>query len=187
MNKIFRVSSFFVALFLFGCSSDQTTVQIIRSPLLQCNIGPSDSWKADTYSIVKASRVVEYPQDSSLPAQFYDRYVLTGSGKDDSGRVYQLTVNFDLADDEQLVGLYQKAYTTQRGLGDVQLVDMTDKNNLAVYNLSSSDFQNDILQIEKQKSDERIITGSFQMTVYNSRDTTQKLQIMNGTIKDLKY
>jgi hypothetical protein len=187
MNKIFTVLAFCLAFGLFSCSSDQTTVQIIRSPLLQFNLSPSNSWKADTYSIVKASQVVEYPQDSTLPAQFYDRYILTGSGKDDSGHIYQLTVNFDVADGNQLVGIYKSDYTTERGLGDVQLVDLTDKNDLAVYNLCAEDMQTDVLQIEKQKPDEQIITGSFQLTVCNSRDSTQKLEIMNGMIKDLKY
>ena len=187
MNKVLRILLLLITVLFFSCSSDQTTVQIIRSPLLQFNLSPSNSWKADNYSLIKTARVVEYPEDTTLPAQFYDRYLLTGSGKDDSGHTYQLTVNFDLADGNQLVGLYKKAYTPQRGLGDVQLVDMTDSKNLSVYNLCAENFQNDILQIEKQKPDEQIITGSFQMTLCNSRDTTQKLNIMNGIIKDLKY
>lgn len=187
MNKIFYNLLFVVTIGLFSCSSDQTTVQIIRSPLLQFDLSPTNSWKAGGYSLIKTSSVVEYPQDTTLPAQFYDRYVLSGSGKDDSGHTYQLTVTFDLAAGNQLVGLYKAAYTSQRGLGDVQLVDMTDKNKLAVYDLCAEDLQNDILQIEKQKPDEQIITGSFQMTVCNSRDSTQKLRIMNGIIKDLKY
>ena len=139
MNKIFRILPFFVILTFFSCSSNQTTVQIIRSPLLQFDLSPANSWKSDGYSIVKASKVVEYPQDTTLPAQFYDRYVLTGPGKDDSGHTYQLTINFDVASDIQLVGLYKTAYTSERGLGDVQLVDLTDKNNLAVYNLCAED------------------------------------------------
>jgi hypothetical protein len=85
------------------------------------------------------------------------------------------------------VGLYKPDYTVERGLGDVQIVDMTDKKNLEGYNLCAEGLQNDILQIEKQKPDERIITGGFQMTLCNSRDTTQKLNILNGIIKDLKY
>ncbi|MEO6893671.1 MAG: hypothetical protein ABI136_01485 [Ginsengibacter sp.] len=187
MNKVLRIFPFIVALLLFGCSSDQTTVQIIRSPLFQFDLSSTNSWKSDGYSLVKTSQVVEYPKDSTLPAQFYDRYVLTGTGKDDSGRTYQITVDFDVVNGKQLVGLYKNDYTSERGLGDVQLVDLTDKKNLVVYNLCAKDLQNDILQIEKQKPDERIITGSFQMTVCNSRDSTQKLTIMNGMIKDLKY
>lgn len=187
MNKVLRIFLLLATVFLFSCSSDQTTVQIIRSPLLQFNLSPTNSWKADSYSLIKASQVVEYPHDPTLPAQFYDHYVMTGSGEDDSGHTYQLTVNLDLAHGIQMVGLYKKSYTSERGLGDVQLVDMTDKKNLAVYNLCAENLPNDILQIEKQKPDERIITGSFQMTVCNSRDTTQKLNIMNGIIKDLKY
>lgn len=187
MNKRLHIFLTLATLFLFSCSSDQTTVQIIRSPLLTFELSPANSWKADGYSIIKSSKVVQYPQDASLSAQFYDRYVLTGTGKDDSGHTYQLTLNFDVAEGYQLVGLYKSGYTIERGLGDVQIVDLTDKKNLEVYNLCAQDLQNDILQIEKQKPDERIITGSFQMTVCNSRDTTKKINILNGIIKDLKY
>jgi hypothetical protein len=187
MKKKFYLLILLGSFSLLSCTSDQTTVQIIRSPLLKFNLSPGNSWKADGYTLTQPSKVVEYPQDTSLPAQFYDRYVLTGSGKDDSGHTYQLTINFDLADGQQLVGLYKSDYTVERGLGGVQIVDMTDKKNLEVYNLCAEDLQNDILQIEKQKPDERIITGSFQMTLCNSRDTTQKLNILNGIIKDLKY
>ena len=187
MNKNFTLLLFLAPLFLFSCTSDQTTVQIIRTPLLKFDLGPSNSWKADDYSITKTSKVVAYPQDPSLPAQLYDRYNLQGSGKDDSGHTYQLVITFDVGQNAQLVGIYKTAYTADRGLAQVQLFDLTNKNDLGVYNLCSDDLQNDVLQIEKQKPDEQIITGAFQMTVCNSRDTTQKLTIMNGTIKDLKY
>ena len=133
------------------------------------------------------SKVVVYPQDTTLPAQLYDRYTLQGSGKDASGHTYQLLITFDVSESNQLVGIYKSDYTTERGLAQVQLFDLTNKNDLAVYNLCTDDLQNDVFQIQKEKADERIITGVFQMIVCNSRDTTQKLTIMNGRIKDLKY
>ncbi len=188
MNKIFTLLlSIFIFLFFSGCSSDQTTVQIIRTPLLQFDFNPADSWKADDYSIINTSKVVVYPQDSTLPAQLYNRYTLQGSGKDDSGHTYQLVITFDISDSSQLVGIYKPAYTSERGLAQVQLFNLTDKNNLSVYNLCQDNLQNDVLQIQKEKTDEQIITGAFQMTLCNSRDSTQKLTILNGTIKDLKY
>lgn len=187
MNKIFSLLLFFVTLVFFSCSTDQTTVQIIRTPLLKFDFSPSNSWKADNYSISNTSKVVVYPQDTSLPAQLYDRYTLQGSGKDQSGHTYQLVITFDVSDSSQIVGIYKTAYNSQRGLAQVQLFDLTNKNDLSVYNLCAEDLPNDVLQIQKEKADEKIITGAFQMSVCNSRDTTQKLTIMNGTIKDLKY
>ena len=81
MNKIFYPLILLVSFLFSSCTSDQTTVQIIRSPLLKFDLSPVNSWKADGYSLSQPSQVVEYPQDTSLPAQFYDRYVLTGTGK----------------------------------------------------------------------------------------------------------
>jgi hypothetical protein len=187
MNKRIKLLLFFTAVIFAGCTSDQTTVQIIRTPLLQFDLSSSNSWKANDYSITNTSKVVVYPHDTTVPAQLYDRYTLQGSGKDQSGHAYQLVITFDVSESSSLVGIYKSDYTKDRGLAQVQLFDLTDKNNLAVYNLCTDDLQNDVLQVQKEKSDEKIITGVFQMTVCNSRDTTQKLNILNGTIKDLKY
>lgn len=187
MNKIFSFLLFFVTLSFFSCSSDQTTVQIIRTPLLQFDLSASNLWKADNYSISNTSKVVVYPQDTTLPAQLYDRYTLQGSGKDQSGHTYQLVITFDVSESSPLIGIYKAGYTADRGLAQVQLFDLTNKNDLSVYNLCAEDLQNDVLQIQKEKADEQIITGAFQMTVCNSRDTTQRLTIINGKIKDLKY
>lgn len=170
-----------------GCSQDQTTIQIVRNPTFSFNFSPTNSWVASTYSITNISKVVVYPQDTSLPGQLYDRYSLQGSGKDDSGRTFQLVITFDLSNSTPLVGIYTPAYTLQRGLAQVQLYNLTNNNDLSVYNLCDQNLGTDVFQIEKQKTDERIITGSFQMTFCNSRDTTQKLNITGGSVKDLKY
>lgn len=178
---------FFTAIIFLGCSTDQTTIQIIRNPTLSFNFSPTNTWVASTYSINNISSVVVYPQDTSEPAQLYDRYSLQGSGKDDSGRTFQLVITFDLSANSQLVGIYTPAYTAQRGLAQVQLYNLTNNNDLSVYNLCSQNLNTAVFQIQKELTDESIITGTFQMMLCNSRDSTQKLSIMGGIVKDLKY
>ena len=178
---------FLTAIVFLGCSSDKTTIQIVRNPTLSFNFSPTNTWVASTYSINNISSVVVYPQDTTQPAQLYDRYSLQGSGKDDSGRTFQLVITFDLSANSQLVGAYTPAYSAQRGLAQVQLYNLTNSNDLSVYNLCSQNLNTAVFQIEKEKTDERIITGSFQMMLCNSRDSTQKLSIMSGIVKDLKY
>lgn len=174
-------------LFLLGCSNDQTTIQIIRNPQFTFSFSATNQWIATSYSIKNISQVVVYPQDTTQRAQLYDRYVLQGTGKDDSGRTFQLLITFDLTDSSQLVGTYTPAYNSQRGLAQVQLYNLSNKNDLSVYNLCNDNLNTAVLQIQKQKPDERIITGAFQMMLCNSRDSTQKLNIMSGSLKDLKY
>lgn len=174
-------------IFLAGCSNDQTTIQIIRNPKLTFSFSPDNQWLAANYSITNLSKVVVYPQDPSKPAQLYSRYSLQGTGKDDSGRTYQLVITFDLSDSSQLVGIYTPAYNSQRGLAQVQLYNLTNNNDLSVYNLCNDNLSTDVFQIQKQQPQERIITGSFQMMLCNSRDSTQKLNIMSGSLTDLKY
>lgn len=186
MKKIFPLF-FFTAIIFFGCSPDQTTIQIIRNPTLSFNFSPTNTWVAGSYSITNISKVVVYPQDITQPAQLYDRYSLQGSGKDDSGRTFQLVITFDLSDNSPLIGIYTPSYTAQKGLAQVQLYNLTHSNDLSVYNLCSQNLNTAVFQIEKQKTDEKIVTGSFQMILCNSRDTTQKLNIIGGSLKDLKY
>lgn len=178
---------FFTAIIFLGCSTDQTTIQIIRNPTLSFNFSSTNTWVASTYSINNISSVVVYPQDTSEPAQLYDRYSLQGSGKDDSGRTFQLVITFDLSANSQFVGTYTPAYTAQRGLAQVQLYNLTNNNDLSVYNLCSQNLNTAVFQIQKELTDESIITGTFQMMLCNSRDSTQKLSIMGGIVKDLKY
>lgn len=185
--KINFLLFFFTGIVFWGCSQDQTTIQIERNPTFSFNFSATNSWVASNYSITNISQVVVYPQDTSQPAQLYDRYSLQGSGKDDSGRTFQLLITFDLSNNSPLIGIYTPAYTSQRGLAQVQLYNLTNNNDLSVYNLCNQNLATDVFQISKQQPDERIVTGAFQMTLCNSRDTTQKLNITGGIVKDLKY
>lgn len=186
MKKIFLPLSLFTILFFFSCSHDETIVQIQRTPELKCNFDGT-SWKADTYSFGSVSKVVVYPRDTSQPGQLLNRLTLKATGRDSLNNSYQFILTFDVIDVSHLVGTYTPAYTLQRGLAQVQLFDLTNNNNLSAYDLCNSDLANAALQIEKQKPDERIITGNFHMTLCNARDTSQKIHINDGVIKDIKY
>ena len=177
----------FIGIIIKSCSNDATTVQIIHTPLFTFNLNGTSPWTASTYSFTSISKVVVYPADTSQPGQLYNRLTLQGSGKDSSGNVYQINISFDAANVNQLVGVYNTLHTAQSGLGDVQLFNLTNSNDLSVYNLCNDNISNAVLQIQKQSQDESLITGSFQMTLCNSRDTTQKLNITNGILKDIKY
>lgn len=187
MKKIFLYLSFFIAIFFVGCSHDETTVQIIRTPIISFNFNGNSSWKADNYSFAAVTKVVVYPQDTTQASQLFNRFTLQGLGRDNTGNNYQLIITFDAVDVNQLVGVYSPLYTPQRGLSQVQLFNLTNSNTLSAYNLCQGNMANNILQIQKQSTDERLITGSFQMTLCNARDSTQKIIITNGLLKDINY
>lgn len=186
MKKTFLPSLLFTAFCFFSCSRDETVVQILRTPQLTFNLDGA-SWKADTYGFGSISKVVVYPQDTSQPGQLLNRLTLQATGRDSVNNTYQFILTFDVIDVNHLVGTYSPAYTPQRGLAQVQLFNLTNSNNLSAYDLCDNSMANAVLQIEKQKPDERIITGNFQMTLCNARDTSQKINITNGVIKDIKY
>lgn len=187
MKRILISLSLFISIFFLGCSHDETTVQIVRTPTFTFNFNSDSSWKADTYSFAPISKVVVYPQDPSQNGQLFNRFTLQGSGRDNLGNTYQLIITFDAANVNQLVGIYSPVYTTQSGLSQVQLFNLTNTTNLAAYNLCQDNMNNAVLKIQKQNLNETLITGTFQMTLCNSRDSTQKINITDGILKDIKY
>ncbi len=187
MQKKYLHLLFFISFFFVGCSREETTVQIIRTPIISFNFNGNSSWKADSYSFAPVTKVVVYPRDTTQASQLFNRFTLQGVGKDNTGNTYQLIITFDAVDVNQLVGVYSPFYTAQRGLSQVQLFNLTNSNTLSAYNLCNGNIANEILQIQKQSSDERLITCSFQMTLCNARDSTQKIIITDGLLKDINY
>ena len=174
----------FGILFLFSACSPDTTVQIVRHPLIKFSYN-STSWQADNYFFVGPSQVVAYPANTTQPGKLYNRFTLQAYGKDEQGNDLQLNILFDVADATQLIGTYSPVYTSDRGLPQVQLFNL-DNNNLAAYELCAND-STAVLQIKRQSEKERLISGNFQMTLCNIRDTTQKINITNGILTDIHY
>lgn len=173
---------------LAGCTKDVTTVQVVRNPLIKFDFGGGNaSWQSSTYTFSSISKVVVYPQDSTQPGQLYNRITFQSSGKDNSGNMLQLIIAFDAVDLNQLTGVYNSSYTIQRGLAQVQLYNLTDNSNLAAYSLCDKTISNAQFQIEKQKPDEKLITGTFHMTLCDARDSTKKIDITNGIFTDVTY
>lgn len=169
---------------LFSGCSKETTVQVIRNPLIEftSNLG---LWKADNYSVTKPVQVVGYPANSSQSGQVYNRFTLHADGKNDKGENLQLNIVFDASNTDQLRGIYSPTYTSETGLFEVQLFTLNN-NNLSAYSLCTSSSASK-LEIQRQSQTERLISGSFQLILCNVRDTTQKIQIFNGIIKDIHY
>ena len=169
---------------LFSACSQDTTVQIQRHPLIKFTY-QSTSWNADNYFFVGPAQVVAYPANTSQPGKLYNRYTLQAYGKDEQGNNLQLNILFDAADAEQLIGTYRMRYSADKGLPQVQLFNL-DKNNLAAYELCSTDTTAQ-LSIQRQSQTEQLISGTFQMMLCNTRDTTQKISITNGVLTDIHY
>jgi hypothetical protein len=169
---------------LASCTPEETTVGIARHPVLAFT-SPSMTWQADRYSFEAPSRVVAYPADTTLPGRLYNRLTLQATGENDQGDNLQLILMFDTEDASQLIGTYRPLYTTTRGLAQVQLFNLNN-NELAAYALKPND-STAVLQIRRQSQTERLIAGTFQMTLYDTRDTTQTINITNGAFTDINY
>ncbi len=169
--------------FLFSCSPD-ITITVKRNPLIQFSTNTM-TWKADSYYFTDVAQVVAYPYNTTQPGKIYNRYTLQAFGKNDKGQDLQFNIIFDVVDPAKLTGLYRSRYSTDRGLSQVQIFNL-DNNNLAAYALSPND-STAVLNIQRQSQTERLIAGNFQMTIQNIRDTTQKINITNGILTDVRY
>lgn len=176
-----------VLLFLFlltSCTPEETTVGIARRPIIAFT-SPSITWQADRYSFEEPSQVVAYPADTTQPGRLYNRLTLQATGESDQGNNLQLIIMFDAADASRLVGTYTPRYTVSNGLAQVQIFNLND-NDLAAYALRAND-TTAVLQVQRQSESERLIAGNFHMTLYNIRDTTETINITNGTFTDINY
>jgi hypothetical protein len=70
-------------------------------------------------------------------------------------------------------------------LHQVQVFDLG--TTLKAYTLCTTDSITPFFQIQKQSATEKLIAGNFQMTLCNTRDTTQKIIIKNGILNDINY
>jgi RecG-like helicase len=176
-----------VSLNFFGCSKSTVTVEVVRHPSLTFDFNNSSSWKADNTLFEAVTKVVVYPNDTTSQAILYNRLTLKSAGHANTGENLQFIVNFDVIDQSELVGEYTPVYTVKNGLADAKLYDLTNANNLSAYNLCYDNVIKSKFQIQRQNKQERLISGIFQMTVCNTRDSTQKISITNGTFTDIRY
>lgn len=186
---IMRIPGLFIFIFLFfyGCTPDKVTVQIVRHPSIKFDYNTTASWKHDNYSFAPISKVVGYPNDTLRRAVLYNRLTLQSTGHDNTGNNFQLVISFDAVDATQLIGAYTSVYSAQRGLAQVQLFNVTNSSNLSAYGFCRSNIINAAFQIQRQNITEQLISGVFQMTLCNLRDSTQTINITNGTFTDIHY
>ncbi|MDQ6815131.1 MAG: hypothetical protein M3040_15450 [Bacteroidota bacterium] len=165
-----------------GCTKETTSIQVVRHPVIKFTTATSD-WTADKYFFSGNAQVVEYPYNVRT-AQLYNRLTLQAFGTDTKGNNLQLILMFDATDLQQLTGSYLPKYTTGKGLKQVQIYNL-NTNSLAAYALCDS--TSSALQIQRQSISERLLSGTFQATVCNTKDSTQKIKIANGTFTDINY
>lgn len=168
----------------FGCSREDLNVQIIRNPVISFNTD-STTWKADQYFFTGPARVVVYPFGAAQPGVLYNRFTLQSSGRDSRGNLLQLNMTFDAVDTTHLPGIYKLFYTAEKGLHGVELYNVGTV--LSAYSICPNDSIMPVIQVQKQSTTERLISGSFQMTVCNNLDTSQKIRISNGIMTDIHY
>jgi|GEM_PF-1215401 len=186
-RKILLFIPLLFASLLTSCTRDQTQVQVVHTPLLTFTLNGTATWTAGNYSFAPVYQVVVYPQDTLLRPQVYNRYSLQATGKDEVGDIYQILITFDAADKNQLIGTYATQYNALGGLAQVQLFNLTNASALEAFSLCSGNLANAVFQVKNQSVTENLITGTFQLSLCNTRDTTTRVSITNGIFENVTY
>ena len=132
----------------------------------------SSSWKADSYFFTGPATEVVYLSNPLLPGSLYNRYTLQANGKDCKGNSLLFNLIFDASDFKLLSGDYKVKYTAEKGLHQVQLFNTG--STLATFALCPNDSLTPVLHVQKQSFEERLITGTFQMTLCTQETQLKK-------------
>ncbi|MEP7143991.1 MAG: hypothetical protein ABI707_14010 [Ferruginibacter sp.] len=170
-----------------SCTRDEVKVQVVRHATLKFDLNNNESWTATTVAFGPVSKVVVYPNDTTSQAIVYNRLTVNSTGRSTNGQNLQFILSFDVTDPVEFKGQYTPTYSITKGLAQVQLYNVTNSNNLSAYSLCADNFNKSQFQIERQDKNERLISGVFQMTLCNTRDSTEKISILNGTFTDIRY
>lgn len=176
------------SLTLISCEDEVEILKIERAGLLRLTVN-NQEWVANEFKLNTGPLVV-VTLDSNTLGRSFRRYALIGQGVEPTGRRFQVSYIFDLSDQENFVGTYNRNYTFEKGgLNEVtlNLESAPGSNYYAAYVSNKSGTAYSELKINKQSRTERLVLGTFQSNMVLKVDTTQTLNIQSGVFEDVNY
>ncbi len=187
--KYFSIMLLFLcSITLISCEDDVEILKIERSGLMKLTVNGQD-WVANSFRLNSGPLVV-VNVDSPNVGRSFRRYALIGQGIEPSGRRFQVSFIFDLSDQENFVGTYNRNYTFEKGgLSEVTLnietAYLSNYYSTYVSNKNLSAYSE--LKINKQSTSERLVLGTFQSNMVRDVDSTQTINIESGIFEDVSY
>ncbi|NJO00724.1 MAG: hypothetical protein HC880_02670 [Bacteroidia bacterium] len=124
------------------------------------------------------------PQDTS--GVLYNRISLTAVNTDEAPE--QLQITLDVQNIQDLVGEYTLTYTEQGGIEEATWIGSAITDNFyPIYSLCDLSVQDARITVERQQTQERIITGTFEFVLCERTDPNNILIIRRGEFRDIKY
>ncbi|TCO09827.1 hypothetical protein [Natronoflexus pectinivorans] len=182
---------FLLLIVVSGCGTDIETITMQREGILTFRVEGSDEiWRSRDMIFYPGQSVVVEFDDEETPAVLFRRYYLVFEGRSPDGMDFELSFSIDVNDEDDMRHRYTKNYHPKRGgLHNVSLILIEKENPIRYFmaELCKDSMEDAFFEIDRQKSDERIIAGVLGASLCFIHDSDSLFSIYNAEFKDIEY
>ena len=183
MKKIFLI--FLTGIITSSCQQYTESISIQRNPFIKAEID-GENWQTTDYVSRYLGKIVYYEDENDVTGEIFNRISVTALSP--SGEPDQLQLTIDVVNINNMVGEYNTTYTARGGINEVTWVDKaTTPGFFPVYTLCQPLASSGKIIINRQEPNEKLITGTFEVTLCERTNSGQVLTIKKGEFKDLSY
>jgi hypothetical protein len=173
----------YTSLFLGACEPSSESVRIQRNPMIKANIN-GENWQTKEYIPVSLGKTVYYEDMNDATGVLYERLHLTIFNN--AQYPQQLQFIIDVKDPKNMIGEYGMIYTEGGGIHEVMWTDHAASPDFYPLFSICEAFEPTVkIVIEKQSTSEKLISGTFEMTLCDRTNAGNTLIISQGEFKDI--
>jgi hypothetical protein len=110
------------------------------------------------------------------------------TGTNTAGKKYSISIEFDLPEQDDYVGIYKPTYVIGvGGMYSFNYLEEESPNVYKSYNLDPQALDQTYFRIQKQNTDEKLIRGDFLAKLQNDLNHSDKIVFYQGTFNDIFY
>jgi hypothetical protein len=185
-RKTFVISiSILISISLFSCQQFSESVEVQRNPMVKAKVN-GESWQTREYVSILLGKTVYYEDVNDATGVLYERLHL--SAFNNAQYPEQLQFILDVKDLNNMVGEYTTTYTANGGVHDIVWIDQASSADFyPLFSICDSFKPTTKITIERQSTSEKLISGTFEMTLCERTNGSNTLVITQGEFKDIYY
>lgn len=176
-----------LSLFLSSCQGYEESITIKRFPQLNAELN-GRVWQAQEIIVEEVERVVVYDNESSSNGRFYQRITLLAINTSAPTTATEfLRFSVDVPALGNLPGTYRPIYSDIGGLAEFSYQENRSSTSFPLYQLCRGSVADTEIIIERQSTEERLISGNFRAVLCERANPSDTLFVGNGTFRDISY
>jgi hypothetical protein len=174
-------------LLLPACQGYEESITIKRFPQLNAELN-GRVWQAREVVVEEVERVVVYESENSSNGRFYQRITLLAINTDEPTTATEfLRFSVDVPALGSLPGTYRTTYNDIGGLAEFSYQENRSNTAFPLYQLCQGSMADTEIIIERQSTEERLISGTFRAVLCERANSSDTLFVGNGTFRDISY